>query len=238
MDNLPDSGRWDTHEESAPDERSEHYVLGADQDNGQAQPARRALRQHATPASTAILIACIAVFVLSVVLKIVPEEYLVFSPGNGLIFPGIITHMFAHANMMHLLSNMLVLFFLGRIVEQSYGTPRFLILYFASGIIAALAEAAVMPLGALLGASGAISGVMAAFVRHYPRTLLYIYGILPVPAWLFIVFWLGYNVWGAGGAIHTNVAFCAHLGGFLAGMVISYLLVPPRKPGGFVRQLP
>jgi membrane associated rhomboid family serine protease len=243
MDNLPGSGHWQAPDDGAPPEPAEHYILGAELDGGETQRAGGGPQRRGAPAVMAILITCTAVFVLSVGLSsiglyILPERYLVFSPGNGLIFPGIITHMFAHANTMHILGNMFVLFFLGRIVEQSYGTPRFLALYFACGIIAALAEAAVAPTGLLLGASGAISGVMAAFVRHYPRTMLYVYGILPVPAWLFIAFWLGLNLWGAGGGMGQSIAFCAHLGGFVAGIVLSLLLVPPGKSGVFVRQLP
>jgi membrane associated rhomboid family serine protease len=238
MDNLPDSGRQDAQTASAPEAGSEHYILSMEQDDAVSQPVRQAHQRRSAPAAMAILITCIAVYVLSLGLHLIPVEYLVFSPGNGLIFPGLITHMFAHANTMHLLGNMLVLFFLGAVIEQSYGTPRFLVLYFVSGLCAALAEAAVAPAGLLLGASGALAGVMAAFVRHYPRTMLYVYGILPVPAWLFILLWLAYNMWGAGGGMHLSIAFAAHLGGFFAGMVLSFLLVPPRKPSSYVQQLP
>jgi membrane associated rhomboid family serine protease len=179
--------------------------------------------------SLMILGACIAVFIVSNILQLVPLQQLVFSPGNGLVFPGILTHIFAHANFMHLMGNMFVLFFLGTVVERSYGSWRYLVLYFVSGIFAALAEGAVIPAGYMLGASGALAGVMAAFVRHYPKTMLYIWGVAPVPAWLFILFWLGYNIWGAGAGSSLNVAFMAHLGGFFAGMIVSFLLVPPHQ---------
>lgn len=231
MDYQPDSRRQRIEGEGADDEYDEYEELAASQDNSGDTPDTDWPRRRDTPASMAILVACIAVFMLSVGLRAIPEQYLVFSPGNGLIFPGIISHMFAHANTMHLLGNMVVLYFLGRVVEQRYGTSRFLVLYFVSGVCAALAEAAVAPTALLLGASGALAGVMAAFVRHYPRTMLYLYGILPLPAWLFIVLWLGYNLWGAGGGTHLSIAFCAHLGGFFVGMVTSLLLVPPRRPG-------
>jgi membrane associated rhomboid family serine protease len=177
---------------------------------------------------------CCVVYFFSDVVQLIPMQWLVFSPGNGLIFPGILSHMFAHANFMHLLGNMFILFFLGTVVERSYGSGRYLALYFVSGLFAALAEGAMTPDGLLLGASGALAGVMAAFVLHYPKALLYIWGIAPVPAWLFILGWLGFNIWGAGasnlaGGNGMNIAFSAHLGGFFSGLVMSYLLVPPYK---------
>jgi membrane associated rhomboid family serine protease len=185
------------------------------------------------PVSYAVLAVCVALFVLANALRLIPAQALVFSPGNGLVFPGLITHMFAHGSAMHLLGNMAVLFFLGTLVERRYGSGKYAALYFVSGLFAALAEGAVAPGGYLLGASGALAGVMAAFVRHYPRAMLFIYGVLPMPAWLFIVLWLGYNMWGAstGAAGGLQIAFAAHLAGFCAGMVLSLLLVPPRRHG-------
>lgn len=197
---------------------------GADLDAGGVAPGQPAA---GAPAALAIVAICVAVFFFSFGLQVIPQQYLLFSPGQGLVFPGIISHMFAHASLMHLMGNMLVLYFLGTVVERSYGTPRFLVLYFVSGLFAALAEGAVHPDGLLLGASGAIAGVMAAFVRHYPRAMLYLYAVLPIPAWLFMLLWLGYNLWGAAAGGLFNTAFTAHIGGFGAGLLVSLLLVRP-----------
>lgn len=158
---------------------------------------------------------------------------LVFSPGNGLLWPGILTHMFAHGSLMHLFGNMLGVFFLGIAIEQRYGSWRYAALYFLSGLVAALAQAATDPQGLLLGASGALAGVMAAFLRHYPHTRLYIYGILPLPTWLFMPLWLLFNIWGASAGQSLSIAFVAHLAGFFAGLLLTFMIEPPRRRTGW-----
>ena len=175
--------------------------------------------------SQAVIGVCAVVFVIFYILLF----SLTFSPGNGLIVPGILSSMFAHADIWHLLFNMLVLYFLGTLVELRYGLRRYALLYFGSGLFASLAQAAVMPDGLQLGASGALAGVMAAFVRHYPHVRLYIWGILPMPAWLAMVLWMGYNIYyGIGvSSNEQGVAFMAHIAGFAAGFIISLLLEPP-----------
>lgn len=183
--------------------------------------------RQGAPAVSAIVAVCVVVFLASFGMQLIPDQFLLFSPGRGLVFPGIITHIFAHASVMHLLGNMIVLYFLGAEVERTYGTGRFLVLYFAAGLFAALAEGAVHPDGLLLGASGAIAGIMAVFVRHYPRAMLYLYAVLPIPAWLFMLLWVAYNLWGAAAGGQFNIAFSAHLGGFFAGLLLSFLQVKP-----------
>ena len=185
--------------------------------------------------SLAILGICILVFIgVNLLLTIIGKpQYLyllTFSPANGLVFPGIISHMFAHADVWHLVFNMIMLYFLGIMVEMRYGGWRYALLFLVSGVFAALAQSAFNPGGLLLGASGALAGVLAAFVRHYPHVKLYIWGILPIPAWLAAVLWMAYNIIGAqqGGA---GIAFVAHLAGFIAGAVISVLMFTPGRPG-------
>jgi membrane associated rhomboid family serine protease len=194
--------------------------------------------------SDAILAVCVLVFLATwIIYKLTPRQippveyadqivWLMFSPGNGNFLPQILTHMFAHATVWHLAFNMVVLYFFGNIVERVYGLPRYALLYFGSGLIAALAQAAVEPSGFLLGASGALAGVLAAFVRHFPHVRIYIWGVLPMPAWLAIVAWLGYNLWlayqlfGASGG-HSDIAIVAHFAGFGAGAALSFILIPP-----------
>jgi membrane associated rhomboid family serine protease len=172
-----------------------------------------------------ILVLCVVTFVLER-FALGGPELLTFSPANGLVFPGLITHMFAHADVWHLAFNMIVLYFFGTVIERVYGTPRYALLYFASGLIAALAQAAVQPMGLLLGASGALAGVLAAFVRHFPRVKIYIYGVLPLPAWLAIALWICFNLYMAGTG-RSGIAFVAHLVGFAVGAALSFILIRP-----------
>ena len=148
-----------------------------------------------------------------------------FSPGMGHVYPGIITHMFSHANAGHLIGNMIMLLFLGTQVERAYRPLRYLILYLVSGLAAAAAQAISTPDAVMLGASGAIAGVMAAFARHWPHQMLYFAGRVPMPAWLYMLIWVGYNVLGSQSNA-PGVAFMAHLGGFAAGLILSFIIAP------------
>lgn len=173
---------------------------------------------------------CIALYVLSNALHRLDLDLLVFSPANAQSFPQLLTHIFAHADLAHLVSNLLGLYFLGTIVEQKYGTVRFITLFLVSGLLAALAQVLFYPGSALLGASGAIAGVMAAFVKNHPLARIYLLGVVPLPAWLFIFIWVIVNIVGAGHG-DSSIAFLAHLGGFLAGWLLTYLLSgPDEKP--------
>lgn len=190
-------------------------------------------RQLYVPWATyAILGLC---FVTFFTFNILHPDHLVsltFSPGNGYLFPGLITHIFAHADSVHLLVNMFVLYFLGSWIDRVYGSSRYLVLFLASALFAALAQAFVSPTGYLLGASGGLAGVMAAFVRHFPKERLWVWGIIPIPAWLAVLLWLVYNIVGAGTTNGAGVAFSAHLGGFAAGLVMSFVLMPPGRIRG------
>jgi membrane associated rhomboid family serine protease len=242
MASGPSDGSWEPQDseaeqrpsgsttEETPIVTDRYEVLDSSGQPIERTAGRRIENKRGAPLSMIILAVCACVYLIfNVVLASRPEAliHLTFSPANGLVLPGLATHMFAHATAGHLLGNMLILFFLGTTVEQRYGTWRYCTLYFISGIVAALAQAVVQPAGFLLGASGALAGVMAAFVRHFPHVRLYIWAVLPMPAWLFIVLWLGYNLIGAG-AGNMGVAFTAHLAGFAAGLSLSFALEPPR----------
>jgi membrane associated rhomboid family serine protease len=154
-------------------------------------------------------------------------DQLAFSPSHAQLWPGILTHLFAHSGLLHLAGNMWMAFIFGRIVEWRYGAWRFLLIYFISGIFAAMAQAVFVPEALLIGASGAIAGVMAVFLRHYPRSNLYLMGVVPIPTWLFMLFFVLSN--SAGVVLNTGepVGYVAHLGGFLAGLIVSLAMVPP-----------
>src|SRR4029079_11028565 len=94
----------------------------------------------------------------------------------------LVTYMFLHAGLGHIFWNMLGLYFFGPRVESRMGSQRFITLYFVSGIVGALFSVVLAPRFAVLGASGAVLGVLMAFARFWPRERLYIWGVLPIDA--------------------------------------------------------
>jgi membrane associated rhomboid family serine protease len=150
------------------------------------------------------------------------------------------TSMFLHADIFHIAGNMLYLYIFGDNIEDFFGHLRFLLFYFVCGIVADLAHILTITSTAgllipTLGASGAISGVMGAYVLLYPRarietlTLTFIITVVSIPAVFFLGFWfilqLLYTWLGMGG----NVAYGAHIGGFAAGIVLSWIAKKKRK---------
>ncbi len=139
-----------------------------------------------------------------------------------------ITYMFLHGDFWHILFNMIVLFFFGPRLEATLGSRKFLGLYFVSGLTAALFSG-LTPHARVVGASGAIYGLMIAYAGIWPRDRIYIWGIIPVEArWMMIFL----AVWAAVGTVpliasvlglpglHVptdNIAHHAHLGGFAGG---------------------
>ncbi len=144
------------------------------------------------------------------------------------------THQFVHAGWLHLAGNMLLLFLLGPPLEDRWGRPVFLALYLSGGVFAGLfysfhAAGAATP---LVGASGAIAGVMGAYlVRLFRSRLRYFYflvfrmGTFEAPAWLMLPLWFVGELWSAstGGAVggQGGVAYWAHVGGFLYGAAFA-----------------
>jgi membrane associated rhomboid family serine protease len=132
----------------------------------------------------------------------------------------VVTYMFLHApGIMHILFNMIALYFFGPAVEARLGSRRFVVLYFVSGIMAALVSLPFTPFVPIVGASGAVFGVMLAFARFWPRQQIYIWGILPVEARWMVIFLTGLSLWAGFGGQRDGVAHFAHLGGFLGGFV-------------------
>lgn len=130
----------------------------------------------------------------------------------------IITYMFLHAGLTHIGFNMFALFIFGRRLEERMGGRQFLWLYFLSGIMGAVLSLPFTPRAPIVGASGAVYGVMMGFALYWPRARIYIFGILPLEAGTFVVLMTLlslYSGWQGGG----NVAHFAHLGGFLGGFL-------------------
>jgi membrane associated rhomboid family serine protease len=145
-----------------------------------------------------------------------------------------LTSMFLHGGWAHLLGNSLYLWVFGNNVEDSMGRGRFLVFYLLCGLAAAAAHVAVEPGSAVptIGASGAISGVMGAYLVLYPRVrvnMLFIFfifiRIIPLPAWLVLIWWIGTQLLSGvvDRELAQGVAFWAHIGGFFAGVALVKL---------------
>jgi rhomboid protease GluP len=133
-----------------------------------------------------------------------------------------LTAMFLHYSLIHVALNMLSLFFIGRVVEVLYGSWRYLLIYFAAGIVGGIATLILDPLSASAGASGAIFGIFGALGMFYflNRQTLGVYSRGAISNW---VFWLVLNlVWGFSGGI----AIWDHIGGLIAGLILGWLLLP------------
>jgi membrane associated rhomboid family serine protease len=145
--------------------------------------------------------------------------------------------MFLHGGWGHLLGNALFFWVFGDNVEDALGRARFLVFYLVCGLAAAAAQVAVDPTSPvpMVGASGAIAGVLAGYVRLYPHARVHMFVpplfVLPFPAWLVIGWWFVLQVVMAlpqvsGIRVDTGVAVLAHVGGFVMG----WLLVRPLLP--------
>jgi len=164
--------------------------------------------------------------------------------GDGLaciVDPGrepshLLTHMFLHGSWMHLLGNMWFLWIFGNNVEDSMGRFRFGVFYLLSGLAAAGAQVALTPASPvpMVGASGAISGVMGGYLVLYPRVRVWTFVPLgffltsiALPAWSMLIYWLLLQGLSAalvlGRESIGGVAFWAHIGGFLAGVLLIKL---------------
>lgn len=151
-------------------------------------------------------------------------------PGTGWIT--IFTAMFLHGGWFHILSNMWVLFIFGDNVEDRMGRLRYLIFYLSSGVAAALLESLVLQNSQvpMIGASGAIAGVLGAYLILYPRArvasivpIIFIFTIIEIPAAIFLLFWFVsqlFSGWLAlQGSAGNGIAWWAHVGGFVFGML-------------------
>src|SRR5437899_6003211 len=140
---------------------------------------------------------------------------------NGQVWR-LLTHAFMHATVMHILFNMLFLGWFGTDVEDLYGPVEFLTFYLTAAVVAGLAFVAAWKAGLqnaqlAVGASGAVMAVMVVCALHYPTRVIWIFGLVPVPIWLFVLFqvagdWLVFT-----SHARTNIAVTGHLGGAIFG---------------------
>jgi membrane associated rhomboid family serine protease len=157
-------------------------------------------------------------------------------PRDLLPLPGsIFTSMFLHGGWMHLIGNMWFLWIFGDNVEERLGTIRFVIFYFLVGAVGALAQAFSLPTSTvpMVGASGAIAGVLGGYVMLFPRAKVVTFVAIPflwhirdITAWVFLGIWFVAQFL----LPNSGVAWMAHVGGFLAGLGAVRLLAKTRPP--------
>ena len=142
---------------------------------------------------------------------------------------GFVTSMFLHGGLMHLAGNMLFLWIFVDNLEDELGPLRYLGFYLASGVLASLAHVLSAPDSPvpLVGASGAIAGVMGGYLLLFPRAkvdVLFIFVIFfkiwPLPAWVVLGAWFGLQLFSGAALLGSGVAYWAHVGGFIAGLVL------------------
>lgn len=165
-------------------------------------------------------------------------------PTPGSVYLTLLTSMFMHGGFAHLFGNMLFLWIFGDNIENVLGRIRYLIFYLVCGLIASLAHVFATvafggnPLVPSLGASGAISGVLGGYILLFPKRrvrVLVSYFLTEVPAIVAIGLWFvfqlvnGLGVFGSGSQ-EGGVAYAAHIGGFIAGIVLIKLFAAGRRP--------
>ena len=160
---------------------------------------------------------------------LIPKELLVAATARPELLPynilTIFTSMFLHGGILHVAGNMLYLWIFGKNVEDAAGHGKFLLFYLLSGAAAALAQCSSEPASAtpMIGASGAVSGILGAYLLLYPwakvKTLIFIFIFITtveIPAMLFLTLWFFVQIVFSPG---QGVAWFAHIGGFLFGLI-------------------
>jgi len=156
----------------------------------------------------------------------------------------IFSSMFLHGGWFHILSNMWILFIFGDNVEDRMGGGRYLVFYLLSGVAAALTQALFLPNSSspMVGASGAIAGVLGAYMLLFPRSrilslvpIFFIFTLIEIPAVVFLLFWFASQLFSGflsiGGASGSGVAWWAHIGGFVFGLLGVYLFAKRGRRG-------
>jgi membrane associated rhomboid family serine protease len=211
----------------------------------------RSSERHYTPSTVTLLliVANVLVFLYELSLGLNSRQMNHFIAAYGIVPDElrpvtILTSMFIHGGFLHILGNMWFLWIFGRGVEDILGHAKYLIFYFACGIAAGVVHIIVNANSPIptVGASGAIAGVMGAYLIKFPRarvvTLVFIFFFittLDIPAAFLLLYWFAIQFFSGVGSVgysqasSGDVAWFAHIGGFLAGMGLV-LLMTPRQP--------
>lgn len=166
-------------------------------------------------------------------------------PGPTPIYLTILSAMFMHGGWLHILGNMLYLWIFGDNIEDNFGHGKFIIFYVVCGVVASLAHIMVDPTSVIpsLGASGAIAGVLGAYLVMFPRNrvrnivmLGFIWTTIELPALVVLGFWIVIQIFSqyTSSLEHGHsggVAYMAHIGGFVAGLILSFLFRTNRHKG-------
>jgi membrane associated rhomboid family serine protease len=151
-------------------------------------------------------------------------------------FSNIFTYMFVHAGWIHVIGNMLFLWVFGDNVEDILGHGKYLLFYLLCGLAAAMAQMAIDPFSRvpMVGASGAIAGVMGAYLVKFPRSRVvmlfwfFFFFTFDLPAWLMLIYWFALQFISGVGSIteasQGGTAFFAHVGGFIAGIALVHMM--------------
>jgi membrane associated rhomboid family serine protease len=179
-----------------------------------------------------------------------PAQFTAFFHGSGSFHSvlTIFTSMFMHASWSHLFGNMLFLWVFGQAIENAFGSRVYTIFYLVCGVAANMAQYLVDPTSTIvsLGASGAVAGAMGAYLVLYPTSTisLFVWPLslftgrdLRVPAWLMLGLWFAVQIiLGGNGTSDASavggVAYSAHIGGFITGLVLALLLRPGQRGRG------
>jgi membrane associated rhomboid family serine protease len=211
-------------------------------------PLRSSERIYSTPKVTAGLIAInLAIFLYQASLPSYAFDDFVQHWGivpDHLSVITLFTSMFLHGGWLHVLGNMLFLWVFGRNVEDLAGGARYLLLYLTCGLAAAILQVVMNPYSRLptIGASGAIAGIMGAYLMKFPRSriitlfpIFVFFTTLEIPAVFYLLYWFAIQFFSGIGSLATadysggGVAWFAHVGGFLAGMVMIRLFPDRRR---------
>ncbi len=170
---------------------------------------------------------------------VIPYEFTHLGPGRpgALLYNGmtLLTAMFLHGSFLHVAGNMLYLWIFGNNVEDAMGHARFLVFYILCGLVASFTQIVAAPASRvpMIGASGAIAGVLSAYMVLFPAarvvTLIFLFifaRVVSVPALIVLGFWFLLQLLTVGPIATGGVAVFAHIGGFIAGLV---LIVPFRR---------
>ncbi len=162
---------------------------------------------------------CIVVFILQIIFPIITDIFKL-TTSEVITHPWtLITAIFLHGSIVHLLYNMFALALFGTILENYIGTKRFLSIFFLSGLLASLAS---IPFyNAVLGASGAIFGIIGALAVLKPKMVVWIYYI-PMPMFVVAIIYAAIDILGV--FVPSNVANIAHLSGIVVGIVFAFIL--------------
>ena len=210
-------------------------------------PLRSSERVYALAKVTATLIAVnVMVFLYQVSLPTAALNEFVAQWGiipDRLQLATLVTSMFLHGGWLHILGNMIFLWAYGRNVEDQIGGMRYLALYLTCGVVAGIVQVIFSPYSRVptIGASGAIAGIMGAYLIRFPRSKIHVLFFFffvttfDIPAAFLLLYWFGVQfLSGIGSLTSTDlsgggVAWFAHIGGFIAGMLLIRLFPDQRK---------